>query len=168
MLDRLIDIAAGVWDQAVPVFILDEDYRGVRLRWGRYKEDLGPGRHWKIPFIDSIRDDQVTARPYNLDVQSLTSYDGKDVMISAVVTVEISSIRKALVGTPEIDEVVGDCCVGSIGDAIRVNDWETITGPDFPEHLRKQCQRSANRFGLKIIRLQIDNLVQARTYRLVQ
>ena len=48
MLDRLFDLLVLIWEAIVPYKIINQYDRGVRLRFGKFKEVLEPKLHWKV------------------------------------------------------------------------------------------------------------------------
>ena len=71
MIERLIDIIVGVWDELVPVVVVDAYEAGVILRLGKYHKDLKPGLNFKVPFIDSPIGTVVVTTTLHLDPQTI-------------------------------------------------------------------------------------------------
>jgi len=54
MFDRLLDVILSFLDQILPVAVVNQTDKGVRLRFGKFKEVLNPGWHFKISFVDEV------------------------------------------------------------------------------------------------------------------
>ena len=55
MFDRIFDFLARFGVEALPFIVIPVYQNGGVLRFGRYHRTIGPGIHWKIPFVFSRR-----------------------------------------------------------------------------------------------------------------
>lgn len=168
MLDWIPDAIENWFDYITPVVVVDEFERGVLLRWGKCKKELDPGLHWKWPLADRALLDNVVPRTINLKAQSLTTKDGKSVVIGAVVTASIRDIQKALLDVETVDNVLEDSCYGQVAALVAATDWEQIRGVEFNETLTAACRKQAFRFGVEITRVQLSDVAISRALRLYQ
>ena len=167
MFDKLIDVLLQWAGFFIPFVVIDEFERGVVLRFGRPVRDLGPGFHWIIPFqVDRVMADNVVPRTINLGSQSLTTKDGKAVVVAGVVTAQIRDVRKALLEVEGVDDACIDSSYGAIGALVASHTWEEVQHEDFSDVLTKACRKQAWRFGIEIQKVQLSDLTLARTYRL--
>jgi regulator of protease activity HflC (stomatin/prohibitin superfamily) len=167
MFDKLIDVLLQCVGWLVPFVVIDEFERGIVLRFGRHQRDLGPGFHWIIPFqVDRVMADNIVPRTVNLGSQSLTTKDGKTVVVAGVVTAAIRDARRALLEVEGVDDALQDSCYGAIGALVAAHTWHDIQQEAFADTLTKACRKQAWRFGIEIQRVQLSDLTLARTYRL--
>lgn len=168
MIDRLMDFLTG----CVKIFqcwcLIYAYEQGVRMRFGKFQAVLQPGFHWCLPFhFDHVMVDNVVTRTVHLGAQSLTTKDGKSIVVSAIVTLSISDIRKALLEIESIDHAMMDACYAGITSHVSVSTWEQLHAEDAFENLTKLCRRQAKRYGLEVERVQLGDLQICRTYRQV-
>lgn len=169
MLDRLIDLLLQWISFFIPFVVIDQFERGVVLRFGRFNRELEPGFHWIIPFeVERVIVDNVVPRTVNLGSQSLTTKDGKIVVVGGVVTARIRDIQKSTLEVEGVDDALQDSCYGAIGSLVAAHSWEEVQNEAFSETLTKACRRQAWRFGIEIDRVQLSDLSLASALRLHQ
>jgi len=165
--DKLIDVLLQCVGWFVPFVVIDEFERGVVLRFGRFQRELEPGFHWIIPLeVDKVLVDNVVPRTVDLKVQALTTRDGKTVDARGVVTASIRDIKKAALEVEGVDHALEDSCYGAIGQAIMRSTWAEMQTDEFSDALTKACREQANKYGIKIHRVQLADLATAYVIRL--
>jgi regulator of protease activity HflC (stomatin/prohibitin superfamily) len=92
MFDKLIDFIIEFIDQILPVIVIKEYDEGAFFRFGKYKKIIGPGLHFKIPFIDSVDTHTVVTTTMTLPAQSVVTKDGVSVVIKAQIKYEIEDL----------------------------------------------------------------------------
>lgn len=168
MLDKLIDVLVECFTFFVPFTVIDDYERGVLLRFGRFKREVGPGFHWRWPFnIDNVLNDSVVPRTMNLAAQAVVTSDGRTYILGAIVTAEIRDIRKALLDVENVDGAVKDSCCATIAThAGRVN-GATLALETFAEEVTAACRKMAFRYGIEIHRVRFYEVAPIRAFRLV-
>lgn len=169
MFDKLIDLCLQFIELFRFFIVIDEFERAVVLRLGRFHKTLEPGFHLLLPFnIDNALTDNVVPRTVNLGAQGLTTKDGKTITTSAVVTAQISDVRKALLEVENVNQALMDSCYAAIGDLVVAHDWDLVRSPEFAETCTKACRKQARRYGIEILRVQLADLTPSRALRLFQ
>lgn len=169
MFDRIIDLLLQWIAFFIPFVVIDEFERAVVLRFGRYHRTLEPGFHWIIPFeIERCIADNVVPRTVNLQAQSLTTVDGRLVVLGAVVTCQIYDIKVATLEVEGVDHALQDACYGAVGLAVASRTYDEIRAEGFSHELTKACRRAAKNFGIDIMRVQLSDLTLAKTLRIHQ
>jgi regulator of protease activity HflC (stomatin/prohibitin superfamily) len=139
---------------------------GVVLRLGVYHRKLEPGLHWVAPlFIERVIIDNVVPRVVNLGEQSLTTADGKTVVVSAVITARIHDIRKALLAVEAVDDALKDTCGGEIGRVISTSTWDQLHTGSLADTLTEACRKRGWQWGIEIKQVQLVDLTLARSIR---
>jgi regulator of protease activity HflC (stomatin/prohibitin superfamily) len=181
MFDRIFE-----WlDELIQFFvfwvIIDEYERGVvktlgvrRPRqhrwqfWMRKSVKLGPGLWLVWPLgIDEVLVDNVVPTVDEFDEQSLTTKDGKNVVLTAVVTWSIEDVEKILFEVEDSDEALEESTCGIIGDEVAESTWADIHKNGFAERVTKQVRKRAKKWGIKIHTVQFKNLSLSRSIRLL-
>lgn len=170
MLDKLIDFfitTLKIFQFWVVIYPYE---RGVRLRLGKFNKVLNTGFHFCLPFaIDRVLTIDIVTRTLRLGAQSLVTSDRRQLVLNTVVTCEIENPRKAILDVSSIEHVIDDCCSGLVAAFVADHDLDSIVkccaAPDL--ELMKQCQENAERFGVRILRVQFTDVSTARTLRLL-
>jgi regulator of protease activity HflC (stomatin/prohibitin superfamily) len=167
IIDRFVQFIVDFAQLFVFWVVINEYERGILLRLGIYRGNLGPGFHWIIPFsIDHVLVDNVVTRTTDLTPQSLTTKDNKTVSVRAVVTSNIRDIKKALLEVEGMDHALKDSCAAAVGDYVKGLTWEELRGDASVEILTKLCRKNAWRYGVEIERVQLADLAVSRVIRL--
>lgn len=166
MFDRLFDLLSGIWHLLLPWVVLDDYQAGVILRLGRWHRTLGPGFHWTWPALERVIVEDVVLSTANLHPQSLTSRDGRSLVIQAVLTSSVRDVKKLLLDVENREGVLVDAALGIIADAVAETCWAEITQPGFAELVTKRVRAKAFRFGIEVHSVQFSDLQLARSLRL--
>jgi regulator of protease activity HflC (stomatin/prohibitin superfamily) len=169
MLDRLIDLILQWVEWLLPFAVIDQFERGVVLRLGVFQRLVEPGFHWVVPFgIDRVLTDNVVPRTHNLGAQSLPTKDGHMIVLSAVVTLRIHDVKKAILEVEHVDDAVKDSCYAEIATVVHRHTWDEIQGgEDIADELLRACRKRAFQYGVEVMRVQLSDLAKTRTYRLM-
>lgn len=168
MLDRIVDFVINFAKMFQFWVIIYAYEQGVHMRWGKYLRILMPGFHFCYPFhIDHVMVNNVVTRTVHIGAQSLTTKDGKSVVVSAVITLRILDIFKAMIEVESIEHAMMDVCYGSVARHVDSNTWEALHTEDAFDGLTKECRRAGKRYGLEIDRVQLADLSICRTFRMV-
>lgn len=148
--------------------VVDAFERGVVLRLGKYSRTINPGFHWLIPFgVDRALTHEVILTTRETDEQSLTTSDGKKIVISSMVAYTLTDIKKILLEVEEAETVLENYVVGAISDLIRANDYWTIEQDEWLDTLTEMVTEQAATLGMTIHKVVIVNLSEIKTLRLL-
>ena len=167
MFDKLWEILAQIWHQLLPFFVINQTDNGVRLRFGKWKEDLIPGFYWKIPFVDEILTHTVLWTTYSTPAQSLTTKDGKDVVIKLVIKYKIFGIRTFLLEVWDAIDAISDMTQGIAFDLVKSKTWDELQHEDTKKEITKKAKSEAKRWGIEIETVTLSDLAKIRSIRLL-
>lgn len=168
MLDRIVDFFLN-FAKAFQFWVIVYAYeQGVHMRFGKFLRVLQPGLWFCWPFhMDHVLVDNVVTRTVHIGAQSLTTKDGKSVVVSAVITLKINDIYKALLEVESIEHAMMDVCYGSVSRHVDSSTWEQLHSEEAFDGLSKECRRAAKRYGLEVDRVQLADLSVCKTFRMV-
>lgn len=168
MFEKLIEIALQFWHNIVPfVVIIQYQMAGV-FRFGRYHRTLGPGFHWKYPFVEEVNQQDSTPTTMRLPPQTLTSKDGKCVIAAVIINYQIKDIEKYLCEITDQKDVLVDTVMGAVHLAIRNVDWAaTLANPPEKEIVDAVRDR-VNKYGFKVHAVTFTDLGEVWSLRLIQ
>ena len=148
--------------------VVDAYEYGLVLRLGKFNRTLSPGLHFIYPFgVDQVFTENVVQETQSVSTQSLTTKDGKNIIISAVLSYRIKDIRKYMLEVEDAAGVLEDSTYGVVAAAVERADWDEIRLPEFTEEVYKAIRQKAFRWGVEVISLQFSDKSLSRTLRLV-
>ena len=150
MLEPVFDFLAGLRDELTPWVIIDAFEGGVLLRLGKYKKTLGPGFHWRLPFVDDAVTQITNWIQLNIPCQTLTTQDGKAVNISYTVDYRIVDAKPAILELCDVREKIGQTVVRLVAQAVFENVWEDCLILDLSGSIRDDLAEIMAPLGVEI------------------
>ena len=112
--------------------VVDQFERGVILRFGKFNRVINPGLHFMLPLnIDKAITHEVVMTARETDEQSLTTNDGKKIVVSTLVVYTLEDIRKILLEVEEAETVLENYAYGVITELVTENDLEYVLSSNF-------------------------------------
>lgn len=168
MFDRIFQIVSEFAHLFRVIAVCHPYERAVVLRMGRYHRTLDPGWHWVIPLrVEEVLYDTVTPRTTNLPFQTVTTADDAQVSTSAIVTWEVFDIRIFMLEAAEHQEAMLDTSLGLLARCIMTASWPELKSDAFHGVLVEGITRKAERWGIRVLDVQLSDLVKTRTFRLL-
>jgi membrane protease subunit HflK len=167
MFDRLLELLIGWWDTLKVFEVLMPYEKGVRVRWGQYHSEVGPGVVWKWSLADDILRDNVVPTTTPLHEQTLTTADGVTCVVRGIVRWRINNVRRLLLEVEDADGAIIDVCHGAITDNVINNDWDYICSDTFMADVAVACRLDAWKYGVEIQDVKFVDMVKLRAYRLI-
>jgi regulator of protease activity HflC (stomatin/prohibitin superfamily) len=170
VLDKLVDLIINCLDLLRFWVVLQPYEAGVQTRLGKFIRVLDPGFHWLIPFgVDQTFHEHTVPRTTHLRDQSITTADGKQVSLAAVITFQVRDIKKCLLEVEDADHAIFDSCAGAIAHELATMTWaEILSGDSATDRATTACRKRGFRFGLEVISVQFATLALTKTIRLMQ
>ncbi len=185
-LDRLFEFLLDSIKTFQFLHIISQYERGVVLRFGKFHRLAEPGLMAVWPFwIEKVLTTNVLPEPAMVGPQSLTTADGKRVVVEAVVTFTIDDAQKFLLGLEGGNAAVLFLMHGSIARFVERRTWADLTAwshggeeeeDEKPVPRKKKTpsdslatilRRQLKEFGVGIHDAQITGLTDARSIRLL-
>ncbi len=168
MLDRLIDVLLSVVDLFRFWEVVTEYRRGVRFRLGRVSGSLlQSGIHWRVPFgVDLVEHVNTTLETRALPPQSLTTSDGQDVTLSAVVSYKVVDPELFMVKAEDMGDVIGRVPAIVTGSVID-SDFDDIATGEWIANVYDDVREALMEYGIDAVEFGLANLCKAMPVRLV-
>lgn len=167
MFDKLVEFIARFWDWAKPFEVVLAFEGGVMLRAGKYQRTLGPGWHWKIPFVDYAITAHTTITTIQLRPQTLTTKDGVQVVIGSIVKYKIADPKPFLLDIWDSTDVLADVTLGAIKGVVNSLTYDELIAAPAEQQVLDQVRRECNQFGFRINRVTFTDMGRIRTLRLM-
>jgi regulator of protease activity HflC (stomatin/prohibitin superfamily) len=167
MFDRLIEFLLQFFEQALPFRVINQTDKGIRLRFGEFVEVLDPGYHWKVSFADEIHAHTVLWTTYSTPAQSLTTKDGKDVVIKMIIKYRVVDIKTFLLEVWDAIDAISDMTQGIGFDIVKGKTWEELQNEDLKKEISKKARVEAKRWGIEIETVTLSDLAKISSIRLL-
>ena len=165
--EKILDLFIELRDWFNPLFIIDEFEEGVVLRFGKYHRTVKPGLHWMYPcsIEDYLKDTVVRTTSY-LDVQSLTTRDGKHINSSPVIIYKIGNIKRWLLEVDDAEDALHDLTYG-LNDALTSEtNLADIHEADYAEQLTAMVAEEAVNWGGRVLDIKFSDRAASKSLRL--
>jgi len=167
-LEQLLDLIRDFWDRIFPFSIVPQYESGLVLRFGLYHRQPKSGFVWKWPFIEEVITCRNTTTTMNVEPQTLTTKDGKNVIVSSIVKYRIVDPKIFLLEVEDAFDAIADICQGETKRLIVDRTWDECTTNDLDNEIQKKTKSSAKRWGIDVDLVTITELAIVRSYRLLQ
>lgn len=144
------------------VYQLDEQERGVVLRFGELHDDsVGPGLHWNPPLVDVVLSDNVTQVRTREHVSEMLTEDENIVRVKMSVQYVINDVAKYLLRVRSPDQSLYQATESAlrheVGSAI-MNDVLTEGRALLGQRVQERIQTYMDRYntGIQVTKVQID------------
>lgn len=129
---------------------------GVKfVRGGRVKA-IHPGIFWYWPAVTECVIVPTARQSFNIQPQSLTTKDGKTVLVSVVLVAKITDVVKALGRSWDVDDTVtevgGAAAVGIVGERTWKQLKEDLASGDVNDDIEKRARRLLHPYGVKVLK----------------
>ena len=167
MFDKLVDVLLQFLDKVIFIAPVNQTDKGVRLRFGKYKEVLEPGWHFKIPLIDEIVSHTVLWTTISLPSQSLTTKDQKDIVVKGVIKYKIHDIETFLLEVWDAVDALSDMTQGIIFDIVKEKTWDELQNIDLKPIITRKVRSEAKRWGIEVETVTLSDLAKIKSLRLL-
>lgn len=167
MFDRLVELIISWIDQLLPVIIIPSYEEGVQLRFGKFKQVLHPGIHFKLPFLDEILHQHVVVTTLSLPAQSLYTLDKQNFVVKGVVKYKIADVKTFLLEVYDAKDALSDMTMSIIKNIVISIPAEKCIDQDLDNLLTKKVRVEAKKWGVDIQQVTLTDVAPIRSYRLI-
>jgi len=169
MLESLFNFLSSLWRWFIPFSVVDQWEMGVILRLGKFRKVADPGFHWLIPFsVDRMMVAPAVVQTHRLSKQSITTKDGKQIVVSAVIKFTVTDIRAFLLDVFQSGDAIEDVSMGGLRKIIASKTWDECQHDDLEEELKKAVRAEVKKFGIEVQKVTLPDLACIRSIRLLQ
>ena len=159
------------WEDVIPYFVVPQTQRAVVMRNGTFHKEAGPGPHWKLPKVFSIGDEvnyvDTVTETTETDPQSLTTHDGFEIVVSAIIKHKVSDPQTYLLDVFDVKAAIVDITMSKIKKNVMCRTWEECKDESLDNEISKQSRAEAKKWGVHIEYVTIVNLAKMRSLRLI-
>lgn len=167
MFDKLIDVILSIWQHLIPYVVINQQDVAIRLRYGKYKEVLNAGIHFKLPVFDEVQVHKAVWTTSSMYAQSLTTKDGMDVVIKAIIKHRIKDVTLFALEAYDSDDAILDLTQGVIFNVVKEKIWDELHREDISAIITRKTKLEARRWGIEIDSITLSDLARIKTIRLI-
>ena len=165
MLDKLIEQLIKFSKDVLPYFIIEEWNEAVVLRFGKFHKVAKPGFHLKIPFFDSVWETEIITQSLDMNPQSITTADGKNIVVKAIIRFSVIDTKTYITSIMKPHDVLIDTTQGMIREIIEERNWEDLV--DIENELTEKIGAKLKQWGINIERVTLTDLAEIDSIRLI-
>lgn len=166
MFEKLIDFILSLGRDLWPVVVIDQFDEGIILRFGKLYKPVAAGLHFKIPFVDQVLTTTIVTTTMHLNSQSLTTLDGKGIVLRGVVKYKIKDVEKFLLNVYDAKDAIGDVSMGSIKAVVMNKNWADLLSNEIDELITKEIKAECRKWGVDISKVTLTDLAIVKSIRL--
>lgn len=141
--------------------------KGVLCRFGKYKRTYGPSIRFIFPFIDNLGIVTVAEQVEDLRCQSITTKDGKALLVSGKIRYRVTEPDLALFEVYDWDEALADEVLGVLAtECMKRTFEECLDHLTLSREVEKTVRRQAKKWGLEVTGFTLTDMVVHRALRL--
>jgi|SRR5688572_23328967 len=164
----LTQIIQSTWRPFIWWVVIAAWEQGVRVRMGKRIKEMGPGFHFRIPFLDRVYVQSTRVRTVTSTGLTATTKDGKTLTISLAVEYAINSTKTVYENMANPDTILRCRVEGSIVDYISRSNIEDATADHINSTLDGVIQdMQLSKLGLKDIKAFLISCAVVRAIRLM-
>ena len=165
MFDKLIEFLIKLGKDVLLWVVIEEWNEAVLLRFGKFVKVLKPGIHFKIPFFDSVWETETITQSIDMNPQSITTADGKNIVVKAIIRFSVVDTKTYVTSIMKPHDVLVDTTQGMIREIIEDTRWYDLVGID--KQLTTEVGKFMKRWGIKVEKVTLTDLAEIPSYRVI-
>ena len=165
MFDKLIEFLIKLGKDVLLWVVIEEWNQAVLLRFGKFVKVLKPGIHFKIPFFDSVWETETITQSIDMNPQSITTADGKNIVVKAIIRFSVVDTKTYVMSIMKPHDVLVDTTQGMIREIIEDTRWYDLVGID--KQLTTEVGKFMKRWGIKVEKVTLTDLAEIPSYRVI-
>lgn len=157
----------GAW---IPrLLIVRTTQGGVKFVRGKCVKVIVPGLAVYWPLVTAVEITHVARQAIDLPNQTLTTRDGRSVIVSGVVVYSIRDVKKFLVDNYDSHAAIAEVALSAVRHVVISSDFESLCrgGRVLDARLRAEARKSLKSFGVDVEYVRLSDLSACRVVSLV-
>lgn len=144
---------------------------GVKFVRGGKIKAIEPGIFWYWPAVTECIIIPTARQSFNIPPQSLTTKDGKTVLVSVVLVARISDVVKALGMSWDVDDTVTEVGGAAAVGVVATRTWRELASDlasgDINEEIERRARKILSPYGVKVLKGRFTDCAQHTVIRTV-
>ena len=175
---KLVEFLLSFFEKLIPCWIIDEYERGVCLWLGRPVtnwiwekntteiKELKPGFYFKVPFLHKFLYECVVTTTLHLPSQSLTTKDGKCIIVKSIVKYNINDIRPFMLKLTDRVSALSDISQGKIKEQTEKRTWAECNDGTLDNEILKKIRLEVKKWGIDVEAFTMTSQTEATSYKI--
>ena len=166
MFDKLFDFIFKQINHIIPFAEILQFNMGIRFRFGKTNKILGPGWHFKLPYIDKVVVEPVVLSTLTLPAQSVISKEGVEFVVKGTVVFIIKDIDKYINTIYNARDAIADRACMVIREVFKENEAEECRKDDLSVILTERVSEIAKPHGIYVFVAGLTDITNCNSLRL--
>lgn len=162
----IVDFFKEIWtefkDYVLPFIIISEYDMAARLRMGKNPTELGPGIHFKIPFLDIVYVCNTQPDTKETTPIYVTTADEKTITATPFIKFRIVDAVKYLIYTNTADSNLHDTAKIVFSDYLTDITWEECKKKTTRTNIKNKLNVETEDMGIEILKCGLSGLAITR------
>ncbi|MEL6907572.1 MAG: SPFH domain-containing protein, partial [Planctomycetota bacterium] len=156
-----LDILGAVTGLFVIVY---DGQHALRFTLGRARAVVGPGIHFKWPFLQTFRVEETKHTTLDLEPQVIQLDDDLVYEVDAKVVYQIVNLRKALIEIDDLEKGLQNRVVIAVQSVVARQTRQTVTDVDaMCDAIRRELEPVEDQWGVRILKFGFSNISPSPT-----
>lgn len=168
---QFVNFLKDLWSDIIFWYVVPQTQKAVVLRNGVFVKEVGAGAHLKMPCIFSLGDEvnyiDIVTETTETDPQSLTTADGRSVVVSAIIKHRVSDPKVYLLEVMDVKSAIIDITMGKIKKNVMDRTWDECKDHSVDNEIAKQARSECKKWGVAVDEITLVNLAEIRSIRLI-
>lgn len=165
MMQSILELLQYCFEAFIWWTVIEPWEQGVRVRLGKGRTRLGPGIHFKIPYVDKVFK-QPTRRLYtNFGPISVTTSDGQTLTLSGALGYVVKDLDRLYDTLQHAEDGIHAIAAGAVTEHVANHTLAECSPAQIVEGARKLLR--LRRFGLSVAQLTLTSYAKVRVIRLI-
>jgi regulator of protease activity HflC (stomatin/prohibitin superfamily) len=166
MFDKLIEFFLNQINNIIPIAIIHQYQGGCMYTFGKNAKQLGPGWHFKIPYIQTFARDLVVDTTNETPAQSVITADNIEIIIKGSIGFKIVDVIKYFNNVYDTKSALIDRGLIVIKEIVSCLDFNLVEENVLKEILKDRLQEQVEKYGIEIQYFALSNITKGRSFRL--
>ena len=158
-------MSLDLFGAATGLFVIVYDgQHALRCTLGRARAVVGPGIHFKIPFLQTFRVEETKHTTLDLEPQTIQLNDNLVYEVDCKVVYQIVNLRKAMIEVDDLVTGLQNRVVIAIQQVVSRQDRSTVTDVDrMCDEIRSELRSVEDQWGVRILQFGFSNISPSPT-----
>lgn len=158
-------MSLDLFGAATGLFVIVYDgQHALRFTLGRARAVVGPGIHFKIPFLQTFKVEETKHTTLDLEPQTIQLNDNLVYEVDCKVVYQIVNLRKAMIEVDDLVTGLQNRVVIAIQQVVSRQDRHTVTDVDkMCDDVRAELRGVEDQWGVRILQFGFSNISPSPT-----
>ena len=158
-------MSLDLFGAATGLFVIVYDgQHALRFTLGRARSVVGPGIHFKVPFLQTFRVEETKHTTLDLEPQVIQLRDNLVYEVDCKVVYQIVNLRKAKIEVDDLVTGLQNRVVIAVQQVVSRKDRHTVTDVDTTcEEIRQELRGVEDQWGVRILQFGFSNISPSPT-----